>query len=254
MAIINWYKKYTETLAETLKRLRDEYPEYKDEKITYAGRLDPMAEGLLILLTGDDVHRKDELLGLSKTYEVSFFFGVSTDTYDILGIINKISEKKKSHNKFLSIIKKISNISEQEYPGYSSKVVNGKPLYTWAREHNLDTIEIPKRPVEIFGIEKLPTRIFSKEFLEKFFIENIAKVIGDFRQEEIIENWQDYFKKTNRKNFDLYTIRVSCSSGTYMRSLVHEIGERLGLGACTVRIKRIQVGNYHIESVESTYE
>ena len=49
MAIIQWNKKYTETLDETLKRFRLEKPKFKDEKVTYAGRLDPMAEGLVMV-------------------------------------------------------------------------------------------------------------------------------------------------------------------------------------------------------------
>jgi len=46
---------------------------------------------------------------------------------------------------------------------------------------------------------------------------------------------------------DLITIRISCSSGTYVRSLAYEIGNFLGLGAAIKRLKRIRIGNYKIE-------
>ena len=80
MSIILWNKYDTETLAITLERFRMNNPEHQESKITYAGRLDPMAEGLLILLTDDDVHKKEEFIGLDKIYEVDFVLGVSTDS------------------------------------------------------------------------------------------------------------------------------------------------------------------------------
>jgi tRNA U55 pseudouridine synthase TruB len=56
--------------------------------MTYAGRLDPLAEGLMIVLTGDDCMKKDEYTNMSKQYEVhSACLASATDTYDLLGIV-----------------------------------------------------------------------------------------------------------------------------------------------------------------------
>lgn len=43
------------------------------------------------------------------------------------------------------------------------------------------------------------------------------------------------------------TMRVSCSKGTYIRTLCHDIGRKLGCGACMEKLLRIQVDQYNIE-------
>ena len=85
--VIVLYKKEGETPLECINRAKEEGVIPKEEKATYAGRLDPMAEGLLIILTGESVHKKEEYLKLSKEYEVEVLLGVSSDTGDILGVI-----------------------------------------------------------------------------------------------------------------------------------------------------------------------
>jgi tRNA pseudouridine55 synthase len=246
MAIILWNKKYTETLATTLKRLRLEKPEYKDEKLTYAGRLDPMAEGLLILLSGDDVYRKDEFLGLDKVYEVDFIFGIETDTYDVLGFIKSVSNMKFIGDKFIeNELNSSVGIHEQKYPIYSSKTVFGKTLFQWARESRIGEIKIPSKNVEIFSADYIGnTKIEAYLFKETLF-KNIKKVDGDFRQKDIISKWNDYFEKNNDVIY-IYKIRIHASSGTYMRSFVHELGKKLNTHACSVKIKRLQIGKYKL--------
>ena len=59
MSVVIYNKKYIETLSEMLERFRIQYPQYKESKLTYAGRLDPLAEGVMIILTDEDVHKKD---------------------------------------------------------------------------------------------------------------------------------------------------------------------------------------------------
>ncbi len=249
MAIILWNKIYTETLAETLDRFRDEQPEYQDEKVTYAGRLDPMAEGLLILLTGDDVHKKDEYLGLDKIYEVDFIFGPETDTYDILGLVETDSKKILTIDESKLIAQINENIGEfdQKYPVYSSKPVDGKPLFMWAREGRLNEIIIPTKKCEIFTIELLENKNIPLDTFRDELISNISQVIGDFRQDEIIQTWKSYFSEIiEGKDITIYSLRIHASSGTYMRSLIHRLGKQMNIPACTVKIKRVNIGNHQL--------
>lgn len=248
MAIVLWNKKYTETLAETLKRFRFEKPEFETEKVTYAGRLDPMAEGLLILLTGGDVHKKDEFLGLDKVYEIDFIFGPSTDTYDILGLVNNSSDdliQVDIDNLGKALREQIKSY-QQSYPPYSSKPVNGKPLFMWAREDKLDEIKIPHKNVEVYnvkyaGLQQQDTNLFKEKI-----IHDIESVKGDFRQDEIINFWHNYFQAQKNDNICIYRIRVHASSGTYMRSIVQNLGQFFATQACTVKITRVSVGNYSL--------
>ncbi|MBP6060753.1 MAG: hypothetical protein KA515_01980, partial [Candidatus Pacebacteria bacterium] len=78
-------KREGETPLSALERFRAKNKGYKDLPITYAGRLDPMASGVLVLLAGEKTKEKDKYLFLDKEYEFEVLFGFATDTYDILG-------------------------------------------------------------------------------------------------------------------------------------------------------------------------
>ena len=60
---------------------------YNTNKVTYAGRLDPLAYGLVIILTDEDVHKRDEFTGKNKIYQFNVIHGIQTDTFDIMGMI-----------------------------------------------------------------------------------------------------------------------------------------------------------------------
>lgn len=66
--ILSLYKELGETPLECLQRFKAEHPEYMEAKMTYLGRLDPMAEGLLLVLVGN-TKDKEKYLSLDKTYE-----------------------------------------------------------------------------------------------------------------------------------------------------------------------------------------
>jgi tRNA pseudouridine55 synthase len=84
--IFNINKPAGMTPLEALESLRASRPELAGAPMTYAGRLDPLACGVLVVLTGEDVHSKEQFLGLDKQYEAEILFGFETDSYDILGI------------------------------------------------------------------------------------------------------------------------------------------------------------------------
>ena len=250
MAVILWNKKYTETLSQTIERFRLEMKDFQNEKVTYAGRLDPMAEGLLILLTGNDVYKKKEFLHLPKTYDIDFFFGVSTDTYDILGFITDIAENIEgiSDNTLQRQLEEYLGEYNQAYPPYSSKTVQGKPLFTWAREGNIARIQIPTKKVEIFNIQFLKKKSIPISLFEKKIKQSVLRVVGDFRQKNIIEKWEIFFKNNTDEYIELYTIRVTASSGTYMRNIIHRLGEDMSTLACSLKITRLQIGDYVLEN------
>ena len=78
------------TPLQAIRRLQSLHPELEGEKIGYAGRLDPMAEGLLLLLVSDENKKRKEYERLPKTYEFEVLLGIETDSYDVLGIITKV--------------------------------------------------------------------------------------------------------------------------------------------------------------------
>lgn len=218
--------------------------EFKNSKISYAGRLDPMAEGILLLLINDENKKRHVYEDLEKTYESEIILGISTDSYDGLGLIEDIKFIDISREKVERYLTSFIGNQKQAYPPYSSKAVKGKSLYWWAKNNKLNEIRIPEREIEIYSIRLLDfEEIGSGEIAQKI-IERVKKVNGDFRQNEIIENWVNFSIKNENYNFITIKIQVSCSSGTYIRRIASDLGKKLGSVAFAFSIKRISVGKY----------
>jgi len=245
--IFKVYKTRGMSMGRVVNRFKEENLEYRNSPITFAGRLDPLAEGLVLLLIGYSEEQKKEILKMPKEYEFDFVLGFETDTYDILGIVNKanFSNLNFSEREIVSSLNKVRKNKTQEYPPFSSKTVKGKPLYKWAREEALDDIEIPKRDIEIFNINILEIKkINSKDFLKN--IENsVSLVEGDFRQHQIIDCWQSTLAKVDEELIFI-KMKALVSSGTYIRGIVKDIGKDIGCGAVVYSIKRTKIGDMEI--------
>lgn len=268
--VINIYKKTGETPLDCINNIKKEHPDWGILPMTYAGRLDPLAEGVLLVLIGDECNKKDQYLNLPKEYEVDVLFGFATDTYDVMGKINKkkelfnflqfgsssplvrgikklnnpeisnsyiVSEIKKTLQKFIGKIK-------QSYPPYSSRPVKGIPLFKWARDGKLDEIEIPTHDVFVEGIEIINQRYIKGNELLEEIKDKIYKVKGDFRQKEILSLWNSELKNKSELIYPIFRLKISCGSGVYMRSIANDMGEILGVGALALKIVRIRVGEY----------
>ena len=250
--ILNLYKEIGETPLECLERFRVGNPEYAGIKLSYLGRLDPMAEGVMIVAVGEENKKREEYLGMDKVYEVDVLFGANTDTGDILGLVlgdlqtGAGQQQEIRKDELEDVLKTFIGKRTQKYPPYSSKTVDGKPLFAWAREGKLAEIEMPEKEVEIYTIEIVEIGEMSKDAFWKLIQKRIALVKGDFRQEEILEKWK-LFLKGRENAFQTLKLRISAGSGTYMRILAKEIGDKLGMPAMAIGIKRLSVGEWKIE-------
>lgn len=244
--VLNLYKKRGETPLECLNRYRAAHPEYKYTKMTYAGRLDPLAEGVLLVLYGEEIKNKEKYLNLDKEYEFEMVLGVETDSFDILGKITNYELKITNLNveDINEALKNFVGKRIQEYPPYSSRTVKGKPLFEWAKEDRLGEIEMPKREVEIYDLKLLGKKNMTKSRFEKLVFDSTSIVQGDFRQNEIRKSWVNFFQKSNKKRFIVLKLIISSSRGTYVRSVINTLGKQLETGAIASHIKRIRVGNY----------
>jgi tRNA pseudouridine(55) synthase len=135
----------------------------------------------------------------------------------------------------------------QEYPPYSSKTVDGRSLFDWARSGMLSSITIPHKSVTIYDIELTSMYKLNEKTLLNFIEQHIEKVQGDFRQEEILRLWQRNLRKDGGRDFTCATIKISCSSGAYARSIAYGIGQYLGVPALALHILRTKVGEYEVE-------
>lgn len=258
--LLNVYKPMYTTPLQVIDALRITFPEYKETKIGYAGRLDPLAHGVLLLMVGEEAKHREKYQDLPKTYEFEVLFGLETDTYDLLGLLadsnwhlepSSLTANRQLPTALKKFIKSKLGTHTQPYPPFSSKAVGGKPLHWWAKQNRLSEITIPTREITIYSFELLSTATISIDELKEK-TNNISNVQGHFRQTEILEQWDSFFNPERSRraqvSFPVARFRVSCSSGTYVRGLAHELGTFLGTGAVTTEIFRTRVGEYTLKN------
>lgn len=250
--VVSVYKKRGETPKECIERFRVNNPQYKTTSLAYAGRLDPAAEGVLLILVGDACKDQETYHALEKTYRISIVLGVTTDTYDLLGLVTGIDKHVSVPMKtdIESLRARFTGTIQQSYPPYSSKPIDGKPLFMWAREGRLNEISIPTHEVTISNIELLGIASLSSSQLVRNAIAETQYVSGDFRQERIIQTWQEVSTELP-ETLPVLELRVSCSSGTYMRQLAYDIGKVLGAYGLASHIVRERVGKYRLEDTNN---
>jgi len=244
-------KKEGETPLAALEKFKKKNLEYAKVPMTYAGRLDPLASGVLVVLAGEKIKDKEKYLALDKSYNFSVLFGFGTDTCDILGKVLAVdfdAEKKyKSMQDFSLEIKKNLKYFEgkikQKYPIYSSKTVNGKPLFSYARSG--ESVKIPTKQV---FIKKIVLEEVGKVNSKKLFYnieKRIKKVEGDFRQKEILNIWRKkLLGKKEGSIFNVANFNIECGSGTYVRQIANSLGEKMKIPALALSIKRTKVGRF----------
>jgi tRNA pseudouridine(55) synthase len=241
--ILKLFKFLGETPLECLMRFKAENPDYKEVKMTYLGRLDPMAEGLLLVLAGDTKAKK-EYLELDKTYEFEVLWGVRSDSHDILGMVEPGEFPNQLEKRMGPLLKKIREKTSQKYPLFSSKSFGGDFLK--ARDQKVDGYDLPEKNIKIFSLEHIHTRTMAGwEILEEVTT-RLALVKGDFRQKEALSSWRNALGPRMNEFCLISKFRADVSSGTYIRGLAEEMGKIFGSGALAWNIKRTRVGNYHI--------
>ena len=246
--VVNLYKQVGETPRERLERLRVQRPYYEHEVLSYAGRLDPMAEGVMLCLVGSANRRREQYLNMSKEYVLDVLFGFATDTYDVLGRVIETGDPTTVNRTTIEqTINEFRGLVSQEYPPFSSKTVEGKSLFEWARGGSIASLVLPARTVHIYDIELAGVYKLEEQDLLAYIDSNVNKVNGDFRQEEIMRLWRRYLKSGGEREFPCATIKISCSSGTYARSIANGLGKELGVPALALHILRTKVGEFEVE-------
>jgi len=235
--------------------------------LSYAGRLDPMASGKLLVLIGEECKHQADYHGLDKEYEFSVLFSISSDTQDVLGRLKTADHIYSTVNSTINgddledIIAGLVGEITFPYPLFSAKTVKGKPLHMWTLEGRLDEIEIPTRTstiyeLELTDIETKPRQEIVATSLQKINsipeVTDPRKALGaDFRRKDVRADWQDI--ATDYALPTQYTIahfRCVASSGAYMRTLATIIAEKCGTTGLALHIHRTKIGHYNKEKQE----
>jgi tRNA pseudouridine55 synthase len=189
----------------------------KTKRIGHTGTLDPFATGVLVMLVGQATRLAQFLDKDVKEYEATIQLGFETDTGDLTGAMR--DEGGGMRDEEIAEILNQTNWSEvlasfrgeilQTPPMYSAKKIEGKKLYELARKG----VEIERKPV--------PVTIYELE-------------VGS--------------REARVKSPNEITIRVSCSAGTYIRTLAEDIGRKIGVPCHLSALRRTRAGKFSIES------
>jgi tRNA pseudouridine(55) synthase len=217
------YKKVGFSPFQVLKEIKPYINEEDRSKLTFVGRLDPMAEGNIHILWSGDAQEKNNITLQDKEYKIEVLLGIKTDTDDILGLIDSVDVEAVDFD--IKVLENFIGPFHYDYPKYSSphikKVLKG------------EDVESKKQDGEIYGIDFLGLENVSNANLNhKIFTKlNLCQMEGDFRLDEIKLGWESFFQK-NKGGFQVLSLNVKCKRGTYMRVLSRELG---GLALSIIR-------------------
>jgi tRNA U55 pseudouridine synthase TruB len=239
------------SLFSCINRVREELGLEHDRKISYAGRLDPIACGLIPIVITPDLERRkmicESFNGCYKTYRFNVIMGLKSDSYDILGIAEHLNEYTEDLVEIQDKIFDLSLITRQEYPPFSSKTVyserRGKKvkLVNLALEGDIPD-ELPDHEVDITHFTLLGYTIVEPNVIHHV-ITNILNTVDDpghFRMNEVIEGWESIIHE--KEQYTVLLCEAKVSSGTYIRGLANS------MGGVAYNIYRTQIGNHSIAS------
>ena len=151
----------------------------KAGKAGHAGTLDPMAEGLLIVMINNVTKFSDDFMKKDKEYYVEFELGYETDTYDLEGEVTRRYEGEIDipEGRIIEAINSFKGKIEQVPPMYSAIKVKGEKLYNLARKG----IEIERKPrkVKIYSVREIKVEkdVFWKVSFYEYFIETPTRYL-----------------------------------------------------------------------------
>jgi len=193
----------------------------KTKRIGHTGTLDPFATGVLVLLIGKATRLAQFLDKDEKEYEALLKFGYETDTGDRTGSPkSQVPSSKSQESDRVVVPKHIENVLykfrgliRQTPPMYSAKKVDGKKLYELARHGQ----EIEREPIDL-TIHNLEIRNNGSE--PPAAAGGVTEAI------------------------DTITLRVTCSAGTYIRTLAEDIARAAGASAHLQELRRTRAGKF----------
>jgi tRNA pseudouridine55 synthase len=183
----------------------------QQRSIGHLGTLDPMATGVLPLVTGNLTRLAQFYSASEKTYEGTIRFGFATDTYDADGEATTTPQEVHLRPEEVeSVAARFRGVIEQTPPVFSAKKIHGVPAYKLARKQKevvLKSVQVEIKEFEVLAVEADRTRF-----------------------------------------------RARVASGTYMRSVAHEMGQLLTCGAHLESLRRMAVAEFTLEDAHTLDE
>jgi tRNA pseudouridine55 synthase len=182
----------------------------KVKRVGHTGTLDPLATGLLIILVGRQYTKKQShFLKKDKQYKVTIKLGIETDTYDSDGqIIKEVS---------VDTLKKITESKiKKNLLSFQGEITQKVPPYSAVKIKGKKLYQLARK----------------------------NKVIKDLPKRQVTIQKITLLRFNPRlSDFDLL---IDCSSGTYVRSLAHDLGKSLKVGAHVTKLRRTKIGEIDV--------
>ena len=183
------------------------------QKVGHAGTLDPLATGLLIICTGKFTKKINEYMAREKEYTGTITLGAVTPTYDLESEPENFKDASGINIQLIQEkILLFTGDIKQVPPAFSAVKQKGKPVYLLARKGKEVVLEPRRVVITVF-------EIISTEGL------GTSQPVLHFR--------------------------VVCSTGTYIRSLAHDLGQQLGCGAYLSSLCRTRIGEFELREAKS---
>ena len=179
------------------------------KKVGHTGTLDPMATGVLVLCLGNALKVCELITANDKEYIAKVILGIETETLDTTSPIINTKKTNITKEEIEKVLNSFKGSYLQEVPKYSAVKINGKKLYEYAREGK--EIELPKKMVTIYDIQ----------------------LVSDIT----------YYNDTTS-----FYIKTTVSKGTYIRSLIRDIGYKLNTYGCMDSLERTRQGIFNIDN------
>ena len=186
------------------------------DKAGHTGTLDPLATGLLAICLGESTKYSQDLFNADKSYIANILFGAKTDTGDSEGkVIARCEEPTEEFkNNFAQYLQQI-------IPRFCGEILQVPPMYS-AIKRDGRPLYAYAREGELFDLEARKVRINELELLSC--------------------------------SWPVAVIRVSCSKGTYIRSLISDMGDALACGAHMTELRRTRIGHLDISAAQTMDE
>ena len=211
--IVNVFKEQDFTSHDVVAKMRGIY---KQKKIGHTGTLDPMAEGVLIVCLGQATKLADILISKNKTYVAKMKLGFTSNTDDTTGEMESVVTEEELDGLFGDESRLEAQIKEvfQSFLGDSMQI---PPMYSAIKVNGKKLYEYARAGI-VIEREPRPISIYKLELKD---IDTVNREIS---------------------------FEVECSKGTYIRSLIRDMGEKLGTGAVMSGLLRNEVNGIYAEN------
>ena len=186
------------------------------KKVGHTGTLDPGAAGVLPVCVGKATRVAEYLISYDKCYRAECTFGISTDTQDDCGEILQVCDASYlTSNSISDVLMAFTGRLEQVVPMFSAVKVKGKKLYEYARAGQ--KIEREARSINVYSLNPV-----------------YYEGLGTAQPKVLFE--------------------IICSKGTYVRTICHDIGQKLGCGAHMSFLIRTKAGDFNLNDAVTLEE